>query len=245
MDSHTDRVFSLYFHPTKYNELLSGGWDDTVQENPRTSYLRPEWHRILGRGKIHNSLVEEKKTASVCCKQFLPTESEPSHIAAEDHYVTGNKLVTKCYVTTYYYKHYVIATIFAVPVSSFVLYGNTILQSYSTPLHQMMKKCFLYCCRYSKDEETLLLGGSHKNMVRIIDINAKMTIASIKGLNGAVYFAKELPKTDHTTFTQNLCFCSRTAFSSLRRKKLRKSFSKESGWMDAVHRCIEIQKLVQ
>ncbi|GFQ77941.1 WD_REPEATS_REGION domain-containing protein [Trichonephila clavata] len=31
MDGHTDRVYALRYHPTNFNDLLSGGWDDTVQ----------------------------------------------------------------------------------------------------------------------------------------------------------------------------------------------------------------------
>ncbi|GIY10270.1 WD_REPEATS_REGION domain-containing protein [Caerostris darwini] len=162
MDSHTDRVFSLYFHPTKYNELLSGGWDDTVQFwDIRDSYSKRKIHgpHICGPNGIEFWGEEKFITASWRKRKPLQVWE----------YDSGKLLDT------------------------------------ITPDDE---KCFLYCCRYSKDEETLLLGGSHKNMMRIIDINAKMTIASIKGLKGAVYFVKELPKTDHTTFTQNLCFCS-------------------------------------
>ncbi|XP_078393852.1 pre-mRNA 3' end processing protein pfs-2-like, partial [Cetorhinus maximus] len=31
MDGHRSRIFALKFHPASFSELISGGWDDTVQ----------------------------------------------------------------------------------------------------------------------------------------------------------------------------------------------------------------------
>ncbi|CAL1290845.1 unnamed protein product [Larinioides sclopetarius] len=166
MDAHTNRVFALRFHPTRQHELLSGGWDDTVQYwDDRYPYSKKKIHgpHICGAGGIEFMGEDKFATASWRKKDSLQVWE----------YDTGFLLDS---------------------------------------IKPDDENCFLYCCRHLESEDVLLVGGSHRNMLRIVDINAKMTISSIWNLKGAVYFVKELPKIDPMSFSRSFCFCSENSF---------------------------------
>ncbi|GFU22528.1 WD_REPEATS_REGION domain-containing protein [Nephila pilipes] len=175
MDGHTNRVYALRYHPTRFNDLLSGGWDDTVQFwDVRYPYSQK---KINGPHICNNGGIE---------------------FWNEDKFVTASWRKRD-------------------PLQIWNYETNSLISD----VNPDEENCFLYCCKYVEPEELLLVGGSHKNMLRVVDINAKMedinvnifqTIASLWNLKGAVYFAKELPKLDETSFSQRFCFCAENNF---------------------------------
>ncbi|XP_035216954.1 ribosome biogenesis protein WDR12 homolog [Stegodyphus dumicola] len=161
MDGHTMRVFALRYHPTNKNELLSGGWDDTVQF----------WD-------VRDPIAIRKIYGPHICGNGI-------------EFLGDNKVVTASWRKQD-------------PLQVWDYGSGKLIQN----INPDELTSFLYFCRYVESEAYFLVGGSHKNILRIIDVNTRTTLGSVRNLKGAVYFARELPKSSPLLYVANICFGS-------------------------------------
>ena len=188
---HSNRVFSVKFHPLDENMVLSAGWDNTVQ----IWDLRVEGavRNIFGPHICGDSMDIDCDGGEILTGSWRPEEQlqlwdfgaplpsthpAPAVPRLPPRAECAKPLLTAC-------------------CSLWVAGSGSLIQTLEWPVNSLTKEpCLVYAAQFSPDGRAIAAGGSGANEVRIYDRKTGAPTHKMDGLSSGVYSLDWAPTCD-------------------------------------------------